>query len=71
MPCWRAAFDTARIFLDSNPFNIWMLRAARQSVGSADVNSYVREATGQGFTAKDFRTWAGTVRAARGRLGQG
>ena len=41
----------------------------RQSVGSADVNSYVREATGQGFTAKDFRTWAGTV-AAAGALGK-
>jgi DNA topoisomerase I len=37
---------------------------ARQSVGSADVNAYVRAATGQDFTAKDFRTWAGTVLAA-------
>ena len=36
----------------------------RQSVDSADVNAYVREATGQDFTAKDFRTWAGTVLAA-------
>lgn len=35
-----------------------------QSVGSADVNSYLREITGQDFTAKDFRTWAGTVLAA-------
>ena len=33
-------------------------------VGSADVNAYLREATGQDFTAKDFRTWAGTVLAA-------
>ena len=37
---------------------------ARQSVGSADVNAYVRSSTGQDFTAKDFRTWAGTVLAA-------
>jgi DNA topoisomerase-1 len=30
-------------------------------VGSADVNAYLREITGADFTAKDFRTWAGTV----------
>jgi DNA topoisomerase I len=33
-------------------------------VTSNDVNDYLREATGQDFTAKDFRTWAGTVGAA-------
>ncbi len=33
-------------------------------VGSADVNEYLREISGQEFTAKDFRTWAGTVLAA-------
>ena len=31
---------------------------------SADVNEYLRETTGDDFTAKDFRTWAGTVLAA-------
>ncbi|HZF07789.1 MAG TPA: DNA topoisomerase IB [Thermoanaerobaculia bacterium] len=31
------------------------------SVGSGDVNDYLREITGQDFTAKDFRTWGGTV----------
>ena len=36
----------------------------RQSVGSADVNTYVRETSGEDFTAKDFRTWPGTVLAA-------
>jgi DNA topoisomerase-1 len=35
------------------------------SVESSDVNEYLREATGVDFTAKDFRTWAGTVLAAR------
>lgn len=35
----------------------------RQSVDSADVNQYLREITGQDFTAKDFRTWAGTIHA--------
>jgi DNA topoisomerase I len=36
----------------------------RQNVNSADVNSYLREVTGTDFTAKDFRTWFGTVLAA-------
>jgi DNA topoisomerase-1 len=35
-----------------------------QDVDSADVNAYLREITGSEFTAKDFRTWAGTVLAA-------
>ncbi|WP_232069909.1 DNA topoisomerase IB [Gemmata massiliana] len=33
-------------------------------IGSADVNAYIRRAAGAEFTAKDFRTWAGTVKAA-------
>jgi DNA topoisomerase I len=33
-------------------------------VTSQDVNEYLREITGEDFTAKDFRTWAGTVLAA-------
>jgi len=37
----------------------------RQVIDSADVNTYVREVSGEDFTAKDFRTWAGTVLAAR------
>jgi DNA topoisomerase-1 len=36
----------------------------RQDVTSTDVNAYLREITGEDFTAKDFRTWAGTVLAA-------
>jgi len=39
-----------------------------QSIGSADVNAYVREAAGDAFSAKDFRTWAGTLEAARALL---
>lgn len=35
-----------------------------QSVGSAEINSYLREIAGEEFTARDFRTWAGTVLAA-------
>ncbi|MGE0450413.1 MAG: DNA topoisomerase IB [Vicinamibacterales bacterium] len=37
----------------------------RQAVGSGDVNDYLRRISGQDFTAKDFRTWAGTVLAAQ------
>jgi DNA topoisomerase-1 len=36
----------------------------RRAVKSEDVNEYLREISGQDFTAKDFRTWAGTVLAA-------
>lgn len=32
----------------------------RHSVGSADVNDYLRQASDEEITAKDFRTWAGT-----------
>jgi DNA topoisomerase-1 len=38
---------------------------SRQTVDSADVNAYLREISGEDFTAKDFRTWAGTVLAAK------
>jgi DNA topoisomerase-1 len=37
----------------------------RRPVDSGDVNDYLREIGGEEFTAKDFRTWAGTVLAAR------
>ncbi len=33
-------------------------------VTSSDVNAYLQEITGEAFTAKDFRTWSGTVLAA-------
>jgi DNA topoisomerase-1 len=36
----------------------------RQPIESSDVNDYIREAAGDDFTAKDFRTWMGTVLAA-------
>jgi DNA topoisomerase-1 len=37
----------------------------RQTIDSADVNDYLRAISGEDFTTKDFRTWAGTVLAAR------
>lgn len=36
----------------------------RQRVDSGDVNQYLQKITGQPFTAKEFRTWTGTVEAA-------
>lgn len=36
----------------------------RQSISSSDVNAYLKDITGRDITAKDFRTWAGTVLAA-------
>jgi DNA topoisomerase-1 len=35
----------------------------KHSVDSGDVNDYLKAITGEDFTAKDFRTWAGSVRA--------
>jgi DNA topoisomerase I len=35
-----------------------------RDISSQDVNEYLREITGEEFTGKDFRTWAGTVLAA-------
>ena len=35
-----------------------------QDITSSDVNDYLKEITGKDITAKDFRTWAGTVLAA-------
>jgi len=35
----------------------------RHSIDSGMVNDYIKELSGEDFTAKDFRTWAGTVNA--------
>jgi len=42
-----------------------------QTIDSEDVNDYLREITGQVFTAKDFRTWGGSVLAMRTLLDAG
>jgi DNA topoisomerase I len=39
--------------------------AELRTIGSDDVNAYLRQISGEDLTAKDFRTWAGTVLAAR------
>lgn len=38
---------------------------AAQSIDSGDVNDYLRETMGEEFTAKDFRTWSGSLLAAQ------
>ena len=40
-----------------------------RSIGSTDVNNYLREITSEDFTAKDFRTWAGTILAIEALTG--
>ncbi len=40
------------------------------AVSSSDVNAYLREISGREITAKDFRTWSGTVNAAMGLAGR-
>ena len=42
-----------------------------RSIGSGDVNAYLKEIAGTGFTAKDFRTWSGTVAVFRALRGMG
>jgi DNA topoisomerase-1 len=41
----------------------------QHTVGSEEVNAYLREITGEDITAKDFRTWAGTQLAAKALRG--
>jgi DNA topoisomerase-1 len=43
----------------------------RQSIDSGMVNDYIRSLTGEDFTAKDFRTWCGTVAALEAILENG
>jgi DNA topoisomerase-1 len=44
-------------------FQYYDEEGSHRSVDSSDVNEYLREISGEPFTAKDFRTWAGTVLA--------
>ncbi len=39
-------------------------KGRRQLISSEDINAYLREASGRDITAKDFRTWGGTMLAA-------
>ena len=46
-------------------FQYYDVDGRRQAIDSDDVNAYLRETTGRDVTAKDFRTWAGTMLAAK------
>jgi DNA topoisomerase-1 len=62
----RSVAKAVRLCQDLPGYELFQYRDADgqpRPVDSADVNDYLRAATGQPFTAKDFRTWAGTLRA--------
>jgi len=44
-------------------FQYYNQDGTRCSIGSGDINTYLKNITGEDFTAKDFRTWAGSVSA--------
>jgi DNA topoisomerase-1 len=44
-------------------FQFYNANGERCSIGSGDINTYLKNITGEDFTAKDFRTWAGSVSA--------
>jgi DNA topoisomerase-1 len=44
-------------------FQYYTENKERKKLDSGMVNQYIRETTGSDFTAKDFRTWAGTLKA--------
>jgi DNA topoisomerase IB len=56
----------------SGPADLLAFRAdgAWHDVRSGDVNDYIQEKIGEGFSAKDFRTWHGTVLAATALAGE-
>ena len=63
---WPGSSRAARTFPGRSSSSTWTRTASARAIGSDDVNAYLREITGEDFTAKDFRTWAGTVLAAMG-----
>jgi DNA topoisomerase-1 len=73
---WQLAFQDRRVArivkscqeLPGQHLFQYLDESDRQSVGSADVNAYLHEITGADVTAKDFRTFAGTVLAATALL---
>ena len=46
-------------------FQYYNADGERKSIDSGMVNKYIKEATGGDFSAKDFRTWAGTLNIIR------
>ncbi|SDZ99719.1 DNA topoisomerase IB [Pedobacter hartonius] len=46
-------------------FQYYTEEGEHKGVDSGKINNYIREITGSDFTAKDFRTWGGTLEALR------
>ncbi|RZK98918.1 MAG: DNA topoisomerase IB, partial [Pedobacter sp.] len=46
-------------------FQYYRENGERCSIGTTQINNYIREITGSDFTAKDFRTWGGTLEALK------
>lgn len=44
-------------------FQYYDVEGKRHAIDSGMVNSYIKEISGEDFTAKDFRTWSGTLNA--------
>ncbi|MEJ0043319.1 MAG: hypothetical protein WDM81_14370 [Rhizomicrobium sp.] len=60
----RTSCAPARTCRASSSFNISTPTASGRGVDSSDVNAYLKDITGRDISAKDFRTWFGTVAAA-------
>jgi len=64
----RKLASIVRRYLDLPGYELFQYldeQGQRHVIQSDDVNAYLREITGQDFTAKDFRTWGGTTLAMR------
>jgi DNA topoisomerase I len=64
----RKLASIVRRYLDLPGYELFQYldeQGQRHVIQSDDVNDYLREITGQDFTAKDFRTWGGTTLAMR------
>ena len=64
----RKLASIVRRYLDLPGYDLFQYfdtEGQRHTIQSDDVNAYLRDITGQEFTAKDFRTWGGTTLALR------
>jgi DNA topoisomerase I len=60
----RAVASLCRRRENDEDLLVWKNRDAWVSVGAAGLNDYIKAEAGPEFSAKDFRTWSGTVCAA-------
>jgi DNA topoisomerase-1 len=60
----RAAQSLRRRRAPGDDFLAWHDHGSWVNIGAADLNAYIKSEVGEQFSAKDFRTWSGTVLAA-------